>query len=835
MANSCKFYKQQKQVSMNSGATWDNVVPFEYRRGDLIERDSEDCREGTLISRWLTIPDAFICEGRNKYEKMVGQYSLDNGSTWDFYNPSVYQKGLLLETNSEICHNKWEGHYYVTDVNGCSPFYRYVPGRGCVYAGLISDPLKFIRCASTTSTTLTHDEVLYNPYRLYEGYIGDCVTAIGDGAFENCSSLTGITIPNGVTSIGQNAFNDCDSITSITIPDSVTTISGYAFYSCDKLENVIIGNSVTSINSHTFFYCTSLTSVTIPDSVTSINYNAFYGCSGLTDVTIGSGVTNIGDYVFYGCSSLSSVTVNATTPPQMLARNHSFDDVSPDLVIYVPCTSVRRYKTALGWREYADKIEPIPPCEEPTGDYKWFALFDNSYIESAACDSSSAITRGQITLADLTSVDIGDCVSSIGEGVFSGCTTLTSVTIPDSVTSIPIKAFYQCSSLISVNIPDTVTSIGYSAFTSCSALTSINIPDGVTIIDTNTFAGCYSLSSITIPDSVTSIGGSAFSNCSGMTSVTIGSGVTSISDYAFYNCNSLTGITIEAVVPPTIPYLSSTFAASTCPIYVPATSVEWYKTGNWSIYANRIQCIEPCEIYYRWVESGTTCVGFDKYQNNIKQCSNNNINWYNVVPEEYSASTLIEADSEECGFPESYKYVVLSDSTIVSTADCDSSSAITQYEITMSGLSEVVIGDCVSAINSKAFNEQNKSHYLTSITLSDSVRTIGSSAFTHCFALTSITIPDSVTSIGQYALQNCSGLTDVTIGSGVTSIGTYALYNCSGLTSFTSLATTPPTMEYGVFSGCGSGFIIYVPAESINAYKSANRWSTYASRIQPIT
>ena len=128
MANSCKFYKQQKQVSMNSGATWDNVVPFEYRRGDLIERDSEDCREGTLISRWVTIPDAFICEGRNKYEKMVGQYSLDNGSTWDFYNPSIYQKGSLIDTDSEICHNKWEGHYFTDGDLQCPDGYRYVIG-----------------------------------------------------------------------------------------------------------------------------------------------------------------------------------------------------------------------------------------------------------------------------------------------------------------------------------------------------------------------------------------------------------------------------------------------------------------------------------------------------------------------------------------------------------------------------------------------------------------------------------------------------------------------------------------------------------------------------------
>ena len=200
------------------------------------------------------------------------------------------------------------------------------------------------------------------------------VTSIGDYAFNGCSALTSITIPNSVTSIGDVAFNYCSSLTSITIPNSVTSIGESAFRYCSSLTSITIGNSVTSIGDDAFEYCTSLTSISIPNSVTSIGesafedcssltsievdannqnyasidgvlYNkdvttliccpegktsitipnsvtsigekAFSGCSSLTSITIPNSVTSIGDHAFYNCSSLTSITIEATTPPTL--------------------------------------------------------------------------------------------------------------------------------------------------------------------------------------------------------------------------------------------------------------------------------------------------------------------------------------------------------------------------------------------------------------------------------------------------------------------------------------------------------------------------------------
>ena len=150
----------------------------------------------------------------------------------------------------------------------------------------------FMWCRSLTSVTIPNS-----------------VDSIGRGAFSGCTGLTSVTIPNSVTSIGRSAFDGCTGLTSVTIPNSVDSIGDEAFYLCRGLTSVTIGNSVTSIGHQAFYGCSGLTSVTIPNSVTSIGSSAFMDCSGLTSVTIGNSVTEIGYQAFYQCSGLTSVTI----------------------------------------------------------------------------------------------------------------------------------------------------------------------------------------------------------------------------------------------------------------------------------------------------------------------------------------------------------------------------------------------------------------------------------------------------------------------------------------------------------------------------------------------
>ena len=177
------------------------------------------------------------------------------------------------------------------------------------------------------------------------------VTSIGQSAFES-NQLTSVTIPNSVTSIGDIAFSE-NKLTSVTIPNSVTRIGNYVF-SNNNLTSVTIPNSVTSIG-QSAFSSNKLTSVTIPNSVTSIGDLAFSN-NKLTSVTIPNSVTSIGNYAFAN-DNLTSVTIHAVNPPT--ADRGGIFGYNSSLKIYVPVQSVNAYKTAEGWKDYADKIFPI--------------------------------------------------------------------------------------------------------------------------------------------------------------------------------------------------------------------------------------------------------------------------------------------------------------------------------------------------------------------------------------------------------------------------------------------------------------------------------------------
>ncbi len=142
-----------------------------------------------------------------------------------------------------------------------------------------------------------------------------------------------------------------------------------------------------------------------------------------------------------------------------------------------------------------------------------------------------------------------------------------------------------------------------------------------------------------------------------------------------------------------------------------------------------------------------------------------------------------------------------------------------------SGLTSVTIGNSVKSIGEGAFRYCSG---LTSVTIPNSVTFIGEDAFSDCSGLTSVTIPNAVISIGYGAFSDCSGLTSVTIGNSVTSIGEIAFYGCSGLTKLVSLAIEPPVCGYQVFEGVDkTACRLLVPEESINKYKTADKWEEF--------
>ena len=491
--------------------------------------------------------------------------------------------------------------------------------------------------------SVTYDDVEYSVVAILGAFNGctnltsvtipNSVSRIGANAFQNCSSLTSVTIPNSVTAIDDNAFNRCTGLTSITIPNSVKTIGNYAFYACSSLNSFTIPNGVTSIGEYTFSYCSSLTSITIPDNVSSIERGAFSYCSGLTSVDIPNNVTIIGQQAFEGCSGLVSVTI-------------------PNSVINI-----------------GDKA-----------------------FSNCSC---------------LVTLTIPNSVISIGGAAFGYCSALTSVTIGDGITDIGSQAFYNCSSLTTITFGNGSTSFEDMAFFGCSSLNFVHI-NNVSSWCNNTFKNTSStplyyahhifingeeVHDLVIPNDVTIINDYSFYGYSYLNSLTIGNSVSSIGNSAFANCENLADVFCYSETAPTAPNAFGGSYIQYATLHVPVDFVDSYtSTAPW----NTIIHIVPIEGEIPKVNKCATPTIEYLNGNVVCNCETADVKYiYEIAP----VTVKKESESGRFAFAPTYEIKVYA--TREGYKDSDTASIIVSLSNVgdVNGDGQVSIADVTSLVN----------------------------------------------------------------------------------------------------------------------------------------
>ena len=352
----------------------------------------------------------------------------------------------------------------------------------------------------------------------------------GDGVFQNCVNLSQITLPNKLTAIQRETFSGCTNLEKVTIGSGVKSIGAYAFKNCGNLTAIVVPNAVESIGEGIFTNCTNLSSVKLGSGLLTIGYSAFEGCSSLTDIVIPASVTEIGYSAFKNLKNLKTVTFESGSALTTLGKNYTSDGV------FQGCTSIK--SITLPNKLTAIQRDTFNGCS---------ALEKVTIGSGVKSIGINAFNK----CVNLKSVVIPNAVESLGDCAFMNCSNLTSVKLGSGLLTIGYSAFEGCSNLTGIVIPASVTDIGYSAFKNLKNLTDVTFEANSNLVNLGknytsdgVFQGCTGLKTIVIPDKVTTVNRDTFNGCTSLEKVTVGNHVVSINTLAFSGCIMLKEIVL---------------------------------------------------------------------------------------------------------------------------------------------------------------------------------------------------------------------------------------------------------------------------------------------------
>lgn len=553
----------------------------------------------------------------------------------------------------------------------------------------------------------------------------------------------------------------------------------------------------------------------------TLDYAPFWGCRTLKTISLPSSVENLGLGCFMRCSNLASFS------GKFASADHRCLIMDKILVAFAPA-GLTSYTVEEG-------VETIGLC----------AFY----------------------YSPLTEVVLPDGLKIIEQSAFEYCTNLTRITLPASLEGIRPYAFAR-TSLNSVHIPDNVGYIGPGAFADCDNLASfsgkIASSDGRCLIlnDEMVAFAPLGLTRYVVPDGVRYMGIGTVSHCGGLHTIVLPESISVLASQAIYYCQNLDSIVVLATTPPKVNDRSFQ-ETNNCPIYVPATSEEAYKTAeSWSTYVDRIRPLvegQPNdEIWYtstdgaivtpknsnvfgagivsNTYENGKGVIKFDGDVTSIGGAAFDNCTTLKTIDLPSTATTLGNASFQSCSNLES-----------VTLPEGITTLPIATFNICRK-LTSILLPSSLTTIKEGAFSDSG----ITSITIPANVTTIGPSvflgcshlakfegryatedgrclimdntlrafapsgltsysipanvtkiadAFFYCSKLTSISLPAGLKEIDDYAFTYCSGLTSISLPSGLERIGKCAFAHCSGLTEII-LPDSVQNIEPEVFAYC---------------------------------
>ena len=722
----------------------------------------------TLTATYLT-PNVLVEEGETSVN--VKQYAQENNITTAIVSPqaqtvvgnttldSNLQTVILPYTTKTIGGNAF---------NNCSALNRLIIPTTIesINEGAFSNSYWYNNVTSGTDGVYKVGEIVYIQRVLYDGgetsgeiTLKDNTISITSNAFNGCTGLTKVTMPQGLKYIGSSAFNGCTALSSIVVPNSVESIGENTFTSTpwytnksDGVGGISIVDGVVYIQRVLYDGSNSTNYVNVKSDTISITGSAFKGNTTLETIVVNSVVKEIGANTFNGCTNLTNINI----PKSVQAIGGS---------ALSGCTGLTSIKVDSGNTYYKGNTQNTLLIETKTGSIIVGCNVPSVSIPADVKTIQTGAFAGNTNINELV-FEEGCQIESIGTSAFAKCTSLTKIVIPASVKILKSNAFNGCSGLVNLTfeansslaeiesdvfsgcvqisnnvvLPQSIEVIGNRAFNGCSNMSgNLILPEKLQTIGVSVFYGCSNITGdLIIPNNVTTIGSNAFRNCTGLNGrLLLGSNLVSIANDAFNGCKNISSLEMSA-------------------------------------------------------DNKLTTIGNRAFNG----CSN-------MVGELIFTQTL-------------------------------NSIGVSSFNGCSKLYGEIFLSSQLTSIGSSAF--KNCSGLTGDLIISANITTIDADAFNGCANIASLVFEEGskLTTIGNRAFTNCANIANsIIFPSSVESIGFNAFNGCGAVTFIELGSITPPTLGDSVFDNTNN-CPIYVPSESVESYKQATNWSTYASRIQAI-